>query len=502
MLRLVGTRIRGFSQTPVQTVIPRHTGSLAEIAAWLESSSNFDLPSLEQALRKVSSLGRSPEVKDLSHSIFRAIGDKIDTADPRTLARLVQRAVFAGGVEEEFFLRASEAAVAKGVNAFSPDDLSSLALGLAQGGVRETEVGNFLRREAQRFLPDLTVGACLRLLEAERRNFGGDRKFLDQLMERITDCVDRMTASDVTNAIGIFSKWGLGRGFLTRRLLTMTLENFHEFSRVQKISLLTGFAKLRFLSADDVREFLDSLVPEISKFSANELSELMLGLGLVGSDDVETRSVVRSALIDRLAKNFGDFSQGAVIDGLWGICAVTPRPGVDKVGKRTLPPAMAALEQESDDKTLAEARKLLARVMEFPVPKHRSLSLKLLEIGAYLNVSVNPNFRVDEAEKVDAEKAEISRMHAEFQAGLDSFKGRSFARGALIGNFRVDFYDERSKLAIDLDTLSRPTTRILRSRMLAASSAISRYVVVDYWQWRTVCRSTKEQIDFLQKLLA
>ena len=67
-------------------------------------------------------------------------------------------------------------------------------------------------------------------------------------------------------------------------------------------------------------------------------------------------------------------------------------------------------------------------------------------------------------------------------------------------NFRVDFFDEKNKIAIDLDTLSRPTTRVVRSRVFNTAGAV-KYVVVDYWKWRTVCRSPMEQTEFVKKLL-
>jgi hypothetical protein len=208
-------------------------------------------------------------------------------------------------------------------------------------------------------------------------------------------------------------------------------------------------------------------------------------------------------LIDRLASDPTCTAAG-IIDAVWGLCALTPRTG-DALGHAgTLPFAIEKKERDENDKVLDKTRKLLADkgALDGAAPKHRSLSLKLLETATYLNVSLAPTLRValDEVEKVDAEKAEISRMHAEFQSILDAFKStRSFARGVLIGNFRVDFFDEKHKLAIDLDTLSRPIPRTLRERVIKESGV--KYVVVDYWKWRTVSRSQKEQLDFVKSLI-
>ena len=127
---------RSFSAKSTRVAV---TDNLAQIASWLEATPQASIGALEDALVRTKSFAKLPNYQEVVGKIFQRVSDRIDDADSRTLTRLVQRGASAS-VGEEFFIRASEAALSKGPNAFSPEDISSLALGLVQGGIREPEI--------------------------------------------------------------------------------------------------------------------------------------------------------------------------------------------------------------------------------------------------------------------------------------------------------------------------------------------------------------------------
>ena len=97
---------------------------------------------------------------------------------------------------------------------------------------------------------------------------------------------------------------------------------------------------------------------------------------------------------------------------------------------------------------------------------------------------------------------ESSRLHAEVLALVESIKPAgaiteklAIQRNAQAGPYRVDFLDEKLRLVVDIDTLSRPTTLALKHRHL---KSLGFHVVgLGYWDIRRF-KTFEEQQEWLR----
>lgn len=372
----------------------------------------------------------------------------------------------------------------KRVNAFSPSDLASLSFGLATRGYSDPEFVDFLRMETMKMVQDFSPESAIMMLESFRRMNVFNREVVDNLVERLTDEVDRFTSKDIVNCVTVFAKIGIGRGFLLRRLSRLSFENLNLFSPPQLVRLMSGFAKLRFLTTAGVDEILASLESAaLAKLSPALTAEALFAVAM---SEYKGDSTVVNILIESVAANLDSLSITNLIDVAWSISMLD--------------------ETEQYRPLLLE---VAAKVFAIPPPSNRQLLLKALEVAAGLDAeSVPAQWRsaMDDAEKFEMNRFESARLHAEVLALIEAIRPTgviteklALQRGAQAGGFRVDFFDEKQKICVDIDTLSRPTSLGLKHRLLSAQGLCP--VRVGYWDIRRM-KNFEEQQEWLRVLIS
>jgi hypothetical protein len=111
---------------------------------------------------------------------------------------------------------------------------------------------------------------------------------------------------------------------------------------------------------------------------------------------------------------------------------------------------------------------------------------------------------MEEAEKLEMNRYESSRLHSEILALVESIKlpereGEKITleRNARIGNlFRVDFFNPNLNVVLDIDTLSRPTALVLKHRRILSTGAF-KPVALSYWDLRKM-KSFEEQQEWIK----
>jgi len=151
----------------------------------------------------------------------------------------------------------------------------------------------------------------------------------------------------------------------------------------------------------------------------------------------------------------------------------------------------------------AEAKPIAERILKGQISKFKSTNQKMLEIVTDLNIQASPAWRValEETEKIEQEKLEVSRMHADVMLALDQVSSSriKWLRNTQAGTYRVDFFDEATKTVIDLDNLARPINRNLKRKHLKLQGFKS--VTIDYWRFRAACRTSETQETFFKQAL-
>jgi hypothetical protein len=106
---------------------------------------------------------------------------------------------------------------------------------------------------------------------------------------------------------------------------------------------------------------------------------------------------------------------------------------------------------------------------------------------------------MEDAEKLEMNRYESSRLHSEILALVESIKlpeGEKITlqRNAQIGNFRADLFNSNLNLVLDIDTLSRPTSLVLKHRRI---SSAFKPVALSYWDLRKM-KSFEEQQEWIK----
>jgi hypothetical protein len=370
-------------------------------------------------------------------------------------------------------------------NAFSPSDLSGLTFGLASRGYADPVFVDFIRMETMKMVQDFTPANAIMMLEACRRMNVFNRELVDNLVERLTDEADRFTSKDISNCVTVFAKLGLGRGFLLRRLSKLSYENLNLFSQIQLVRLLTGFAKLRFTTSAGIDELLVAISSRgLSKLPPNLAAESLFAVAL---SNYKGESMVLDRLVDHCSGHIDTLPVSSLVDLAWSLAVL------DRTGKFTQLFESVAGNVFSSNSP----------------PANKNVLLKALEIAPSVDadaVSAQWKSAMDDAEKLETGRFESARLHSEMLALIESIKPagmikeklaiqRNFQAGGL---FRVDFFDQNHQLAIDIDTLSRPTTLGLRHRILAEQGVAT--VSIGYWDIRRL-KTFDEQQELLKSLI-
>eukprot|EP00927_Polykrikos_kofoidii_P044466 TRINITY_DN38423_c0_g1_i1.p1 TRINITY_DN38423_c0_g1~~TRINITY_DN38423_c0_g1_i1.p1 ORF type:complete len:444 (+),score=63.50 TRINITY_DN38423_c0_g1_i1:33-1334(+) len=266
-------------RTASQAVIVRLRSlkSPRKVFQFVAEDPQIDAPSLELALRallRILASGKYSREKVISnvrfHDLLSTLSARLDECDARTLALSADAAARFRAPSKElvaFAERAAEAAVVRR-NAFTPRNISLLALACASRGVRgagaapvgvhasgddELATGRglgaaveFVRGESFRQMQDFTPASCAMVLEAFWRWGIHDRELFDAALERVWDTYQQLTCKDLVELLVAMSNHGLARPALLRRLSQLAFENLDLFSPRQLVALFHALARFRF----------------------------------------------------------------------------------------------------------------------------------------------------------------------------------------------------------------------------------------------------------------
>jgi len=495
------TTFRRFIQTKT---IARTFTSPGEIFEFYEDHPTLTVTQLEPLLSQVGFIQTSKKI-DASEAgiiftderflrlLVQAASD-IESCDSNTLSRFAQAlsnlSIPKGGSNEvsELARRIAEVSCNR-PNAFSPSTLTTLAFGLGTRGVSDPQFVEFVKIESLKMMQDFSPENAILLLESFRRMNVFNRELTDNIVERLTDEVDRFTARDIVNSIVVFSKLSLGRGFLLRRLSKLSFENLSLFTPSQVVKLYGGFARLRFLTSDGIGEVFSFLEPHLPSLSPNQMAEILFSTAM-SSYGNESPLVVRMASAV-MAAGPEKMSLTAQVDTVW-----------------------ALITMGSDDRE--GLKNFLEKICSISPPSNRAILLKMLEVtnavaieypGLVKKDVVGAQWKsaMDDAEKFELNRFENARLHSEVLALVEGIKPDetgilldkiTLQRASQVGGlYRVDFHDESKNLIIDIDTLARPTSLVLKHRNLMSEGVA--VVGLNYWEIRRF-KSFEEQQVFLK----
>lgn len=373
-------------------------------------------------------------------------------------------------------------------DAFSPRNLTAIAISLAMRGVRDVSTIEFVRTEAMKLMDDLEPGHCNLLLEAFRRWGVFDRQLVDMLVERMCDEVDRFTARDVVEALAVVSRLGLPRGFLLRRLCTLAFDNLRQFSPRELTKVAYALAKLRFMAQSNVDDLVDALQQDLPKLEGSQITELVYALAMC--DARHHLDTVRNLLSAYMSEPVQQRSLSSLIDMVWALLALN-------------------LAEEFPN----EMKAMLAEIFERKPPQNRTPLMKLFDAlcaieleHKALGISVPQTWKAacDDADRFEMDRMENSRLHNEIVMRFDHLSGSCnglkwqlrMLRNKPCGPYRVDMLDEETKIALDVEIISWPTDKRMKHRVLEGLGY--RPIRIEYWDWRRA-RTEEDQNLFLER---
>merc|ERR1719387_125954 len=152
-------------------------------------------------------------------------------------------------------------------------------------------------------------------------------------------------------------------------------------------------------------------------------------------------------------------------------------------------------------------------MFERHIPQNRTPLLKLFDIFCAvelehkaLGIEIPGSWKTaaNEADIMEMDRLESSRLHAEIVLRLDHLRGMArglqwqlrVQRNQQCGPYRVDMLDVETKIVIDVEVLNRPTSKAMKHRHLLELGY--KPLRLDYWEWRK-SRSEEDQNTFLQR---
>jgi len=371
----------------------------------------------------------------------------------------------------------------------SPREIASICLSLSALQSSSVNVHDFCKEQVMRNVEHADPAQCTAFLEGFRRWGIYDRVLVDMIVNRMLDEVDEFTPRDLATCIATMARLGLARGFLIRRLSSHAFDNLHIFTPKQYVMLLYGFAKLRFLSKDETYDLVTKIQENIEHLKPRQACEVVYALSLVRFQ--EEPDFVKD-LIERGCRNRDEIALNQRIELALGICT-TFRPLI---------------------KDPSEFHELVKSIWADPPPANRPMLIKAFDVGVAMesehNALAPESWRAatSEADRIEQNKIEkSSRLHEEVLIQLqniDDLKGLKLnvpiesETSNSKWTLRTDFCDENRKVAINIDTLNRPTNRGIREKFLEKMGY--KTSMLNYWSWRK-CRSTEAQLDYLKKEL-
>ena len=494
---------RRFAARPIKTKsIARSFENSEEALDFYQRHTNLAVGQLEPILSQLAFIQttRRSDSPDLLFKDERFVGlllqatSDMEDSDSNCLARFAQAISKlslprGGSVEVTELARKIGEVACKRVNAFSPATLSQLAYGLGARGVSDPQLIEFVRMETLKMLQDMTPENGIMIIEAFRRMGVFNRELVDNLVERLTDEVDRFTSKDSVNCVSVFAKLGIGRGFLLRRLSRLAHENLSLFNIGQLVKLMSGFARLRFTTTAGVDALLEAIegAGGVGKLTPAQCADVLFAVAM---SNYTGSSHLPVELTAKVSSNVENVSITGLVDAAW---------------------ALTLMDVENREAITT----IVGKIFCIPPPSNRQLLLKALEVAVSVGTEFPPTAALsgdsipsqwraamDEGEKLEMNRFESSRLHAEVLALVESIKPGgaiieklAIQRNAQAGLYRVDFLDEKLRLVVDIDTLSRPTTLALKHRHLKSLGFL--VVGLGYWDIRRF-KTFEEQQEWLR----
>ncbi|OEH73973.1 hypothetical protein cyc_01690 [Cyclospora cayetanensis] len=429
-----------------------------ELLQFVSDSSSRDLPTLQQVLRRLARASKDPGVASVLqkderlHQLLNQIGILLQQADGRMLAQI-----------------SSSLAVLRVSN-------------LATQQVRDIEVQQFVWREVQQQLQQLQPPDLCLLLEAMRRWGAYSRSNCDLLLQRMSEEIDSFTAADVAASIDAIASMGLARGFLLRQLSSLAFENLHQFSQQQLLVLMKGLGRLRFLTPANCETLLQHFRIDCS--SAEEQQQHSPGSDRGAAGDLGWTPHKSAQLLGALAL----CDVGPLQSGLESMLLQLLQHIEKTFGGPSTPETASAGLQKVDllqrilealyAKPVSKDRLILMRVHE--IQRAAELELKsckaqpplawrtafdeakvscLLALRYVLFLVFTANLvgvsLLSSSARQMQDRQETSGLHAEVSLALDLLRGPhrlQLQRNVACGGYRVDFFDQDTRICIDVDT--------------------------------------------------
>eukprot|EP00388_Colpodella_angusta_P022659 GDKJ01057994.1.p1 GENE.GDKJ01057994.1~~GDKJ01057994.1.p1 ORF type:complete len:524 (-),score=143.90 GDKJ01057994.1:64-1635(-) len=471
----------------------------SDVLQFYVQNPDMDISSLEATLRNLS---KSSSTKDgvlatvndeRFQRLIATVSGRLEVCDGRHLSMIANALAFfpAHSIEMKELARKIADVTCRRENAFTPRNLSTLAMSFAALGVRDLYVIDFLRLESKKLMQDFTPTDLYMMMDAFRRIGVFPRDFFDLIVEKMQDEVDRFTAHEMAETLKVLANVGLAKGFLIRRLANLARDSLHVLPPKTTLSVFHSLAKLRFLDKNTEFDFIQALSGHIDSFTVNEKSNFLMSLGLAGA---ESERDLALKLVSSYVESKEHKSLLAHTQVAWAICYYQ----------------------------MTEFSAELEAILKFIYSQNRTNNLNILKLLGEIQNSVKLEFPkldpqvvtpppiwsagVADATLKEQERTDSSRLYNEVTLELDSCS-RAGVQGVKLviqrnqsaGPYFVDFLDEKSKIAIDIDTLSRAQSRDMKHRHLRMLGY--KPAVLHYWQWRR-CRTDADKTLLLQTVLA
>lgn len=478
-----------------RTVTVRSMENPLEVFEFMAANTDCDIRTQEAALRSVA---KKTDIRNYQavvsdprfHAMLSALARRLDDCEVRMLAMIadcVARFRVSTPELSDFAQRLAEVVVRR-EDAFNPRNLATVALALSARGVRDAAAVEFVRTEAMKLMNDMEPPQCTTLLEAFRRWGVFDRQLVDLIVERMCDEVDRFSSRDVVDAMGVASRLGLARGFLLRRLCTLAFENLNQFTTSEMVRMAHSLSKLRFLSRSATDDLIDAIRPQVGRLPPAQAAELVYALAM--TDARHQLDVARGLFSSYFDAPPQGKSLNSMVNVCWALCSLELVPEFKK-----------------------EFAATLDQIFERQAPQNRIPLTKLFDVVCCidlehkaLGVTVPAAWKAacDDADRFEMDRLESSRLHNEIVMRFDNLRGNAngmkwqlrMQRNQPCGPYRVDMLDEDTKVVLDVEIISWPTSRRLKHRLLQDLGY--KPLRLDYWEWRRA-RSEEDQNTFLER---
>merc|ERR1712039_694765 len=163
------------------------------------------------------------------------------------------------------------------------------------------------------------------------------------------------------------------------------------------------------------------------------------------------------------------------------------------------------------DEFESDFKATMAEIFDRTPPQNRVPLMKLFDVVCALElehqalgISVPPAWKAacDDADRFEMDRLEPSRLHNEIVMRFDHLRGVAnglrwqlrMQRNQQCGPYRVDMLDEDTKIALDVEIISWPTSRLLKHRLIEGLGF--KPLRLHYWDWRRA-RTEEDQNLYL-----